>query len=159
MRSECFRYPFLETGGILIGAANGGNIIVPLIIGSGPGAVRSPVRFKPDVEWQQERLDKYFENYGLNYVGSFHRHPGGYTRPSLADHKTAMRILSDPDWAVDEIVFPIIIFEAATFVVYPYYICRNKPEFRLTAVGVVPDDHSLMNSIIKLREAFDFTTG
>ncbi|MEJ2102469.1 MAG: hypothetical protein P8X68_21245, partial [Desulfobacterales bacterium] len=58
--SECCQYPLHETGGILIGAANGGDMIVPFVIGSGPNAGRSPVRFKPDVEWQQERLDEYF---------------------------------------------------------------------------------------------------
>lgn len=151
IHSECFKYPDVETGGILIGICIGTDIMVPFAIGSGPGACRMPNRFAPDVKWQQKRLDQYFEKYGFNYIGSFHRHPGKLTQPSFIDYQAALQILTDPDWAVYEVVFPIIILENNSSVIYPYYIGRTYLKFEPMAIGVVPDDHPLLTSISKRR--------
>jgi integrative and conjugative element protein (TIGR02256 family) len=149
MHYECFKHPQVETGGILVGAGNAEDIIVPFTLGSGPAAYRSSSRFEPDVAWQQERLEQYFEKYGINYVGSFHRHPGRLSRPSSIDYCTAVRILFDPDWAVDESVFPIILLKGRKIVIYPYYMCRKRLKFELMTMFMVPDDHVLLKRITK----------
>lgn len=149
IRRECLRYPHTETGGILVGKFDSENVIVPFAIGSGPFARRSLVQFKPDVEWQQERLDRYYEKFDINYVGSFHRHPGSLSRPSSIDYCTAVRILSDPDWVVDESVFPIILLNGRKIVIYPYYISRKRLKFELMTMFIVPDDHVLLNRLTK----------
>ena len=141
IKNECLKHPFLESGGILAGRSNTEDIIVPLVIGSGPEANRSPSRFEPDVSWQQKLLDRYFEMYNIDYVGSFHRHPGSLSRPSAIDYEAAVQIFNDPDWAVDEAVFPIILFESANIVIYPYYTSRTDLKFRPMALGIVPDEH------------------
>jgi len=155
IKQECLRYPHLETGGILIGKCDSENVFVPFAIGSGTFARRSFARFKPDVEWQQERLDRYFEEYGINYVGSFHRHPGSLSRPSLIDYDTAVQILSDPEWAVNESVFPIILLRDGEVVIYPYYICRNHLKFEVMTAFMVPNNHVLLNQITEKDKSYE----
>jgi integrative and conjugative element protein (TIGR02256 family) len=152
IEQECRSHPHVETGGILVGGYSPEDIVAVFAIGSGPSANRTPSRFAPDVAWQQKILDNYFERYGLNYVGSFHRHPRNFNRPSIIDHRTAIQILNDPDWAVQQIVFPIILPEDHTVVIYPYYISSRRPEFELMPTALLPDDDPLINSIKDRRK-------
>ena len=41
IEQECLRYPQVETGGILVGRCDCGDVLAILAIGSGPGARRS----------------------------------------------------------------------------------------------------------------------
>jgi integrative and conjugative element protein (TIGR02256 family) len=150
---ECLEYPDVETGGILIGKHTFRDIIVPFVVGSGLAAKRTPSCFEPDINWQQKFLDQYFENYGLNYVGSFHRHFGNFCCPSSIDYQAALQILTDPDWAIDQAVFPIILINSETLVIYPYYITRKEPSFQLMTMALVDDNLPPIASIINKGEA------
>jgi integrative and conjugative element protein (TIGR02256 family) len=153
IRGECLRYRFLETGGIMVGRREGDDLVVPFVIGPGPRAARTWSRFEPDVDYQQKRLERYFELFGINYVGSFHRHPGKFSEPSLIDHRTAVGILTDAGWVVAEAAFPIILVENRAVVIYPYYICRRKLRFEPMTMYVVPDDHDVITRITKENES------
>jgi integrative and conjugative element protein (TIGR02256 family) len=149
---ECTAFPEVETGGILVGKKIGGqNIVVPFALGSGPKAKRSWTRFTPDVDWQQEALEKLFNRYQVNYVGSFHRHPGCYRQPSSLDAKTAQEIISSPDWAVSEAVFPIIIFKRRKVEIYPYYISRSSKGFHPIPWQIVPTKSRLVRAALRRR--------
>jgi len=152
IEEECLSHPHVESGGILVGARNCQDVVAIFAIGSGPGARRTPCRFEPDVAWQQKRLDRCFEDCGLNYVGSFHRHPPNLRQPSAMDYQAARQILFDPDWAADQIVFPIVLLRSRSAVIYPYYICRQSPDFELMSMGLVPDDDPLIRKIISERK-------
>ena len=128
---ECFSFPEVETGGILIGRkVDRHNIVVPFALGSGPKARRSYTRFSPDVAWQQHALEKLFERYQINYIGSFHRHPGNYSQPSLLDYKTAIGILESPDWGISEAVFPILILKNKKVEFHPYHMSWKSKRFQ-----------------------------
>lgn len=89
-----------ETGGLLVGyRADNGDIVVQAIIGPGPKARHTPVRFVPDHAWQCERLDAiYSESNGqLVYVGDWHTHPFGVPEMSMLDRRTLRRIARHPD--------------------------------------------------------------
>ncbi len=127
---ECLSHPQAETGGILIGRIMDGFAIAPFAIGSGPKAKRSWARFSPDTNWQQRKLDKLSKKYRLNYLGSYHKHPGNLREPSRWDTQTAQEILSDPGWNISEAVFPIIIPNGEKIEIYPYYISRQRRELQ-----------------------------
>lgn len=146
IKKECLKYPDVETGGILVGKCNALDFVAPYAIGSGPSALRSPTRFEPDVFWQQKFLNGYNEKYGLNYIGSFHRHFGNFFCPSPIDHSAAMYITSDPDWGVSQIIFPIILLKEEMIEIYPYSFSRENPNFQLIPMLVVPDEHPLIYS-------------
>ncbi|MBW2063313.1 MAG: Mov34/MPN/PAD-1 family protein [Deltaproteobacteria bacterium] len=153
IEQECLKYPDVETGGILIGKHTSRDIIVPFVVGSGAAAKRTASRFEPDINWQQKLLDQCFENHGLNYVGSFHRHFGNFCCPSSMDYEAALHILTDPNWAIDRAVFPIILINKETLVIYPYYISREEPTFQLMTMSLVDDNLPPIASIIKKEGA------
>lgn len=140
IKKECLNHPLVETGGILIGKLNSQEVLVPFTTGSGPKAVRTASSFEPDVEWQQKILDDLFEKYRVNYVGSYHRHFGGFASPSWIDYGTAIHILSSQDWNISQIVFPIILLNSQGIEIYPYYISRDSKDFRPIAMGIMPDE-------------------
>lgn len=153
IEQECLEYPDVETGGILIGKHTSRDITVPFVVGSGPAAKRTHSRFEPDINWQQKLLDQYFEKHGLNYVGSFHRHFGNFCCPSSIDYEAALHILADSDWAIDRAVFPIILINKETLLIYPYYISREAPTFQLMTMALVDDSLAPITSIINKEEA------
>jgi len=152
IRRECLKYPLIESGGILVGIFDTENVIVPFVIGSGPFARRSLIKFQPDVKWQQKRLNRLFKKYKINYVGSFHRHPSNLYTPSSTDYHAAVQILSDPDWAVNASVFPIILVQDKSITIYPYYISRKRLQFDPMTMMVLPDDHPVIKVDSKAGE-------
>lgn len=119
---ECLATPKTETGGILMGKKiKGDRLVVPFALGPGRNPMRTRLRFSPDVEWQQVYLERLFNRYGVNYVGSYHRHPGYNCTPSFIDLKAARQIVFDPEWNVTEAVFPIINLADKRIRFHPYY--------------------------------------
>ena len=90
-----------ETGGMLVGYRTselvGAEIVVTGLIGAGPEAKRTRNRFEPDGKWQQERLEETYMKSGrvTTYLGDWHSHPRGGTRPSATDRTTYRRVASD----------------------------------------------------------------
>ncbi len=147
---ECMFYPETESGGILIGKRTGGsNFVVVFAIGSGPRAVRSPTRFTPDVSWQQKILERLFNLYAVNYIGSFHRHPWYDQWPSGLDFKTARKIISSPEWNVHEAVFPIILISSQGIQIYPYYLSRDSNGFKQVPWRIVPGCSEIIKTVLQ----------
>jgi integrative and conjugative element protein (TIGR02256 family) len=151
--NECMSAPETETGGILIGKKiNEQRMVVPFALGPGIKAKRSCIRFSPDVEWQQIFLDKLFNRYGVNYVGSYHRHPGNNFLPSAHDFKAACHIVTDTEWNVEEAVFPIIniinlIDKKISF--HPYHFSRGSMQFQSIGWRIVSHKDPLIQQVLK----------
>ncbi|MFA5942302.1 MAG: Mov34/MPN/PAD-1 family protein [Candidatus Paceibacterota bacterium] len=147
---ECLSFPEVETGGILIGKKISEQCIVaPFSLGSGVRTLRTRSRYSPDVDWQQIYLEKLFSRYGVNYVGSYHRHPGAHCAPSTQDFKAACQIVTDPAWNVAEAIFPIINLTGKNISFHPYYFTRRFREFRLIGWRMVSSKDKLIKNVLK----------
>ncbi|MBM4032146.1 MAG: hypothetical protein FJ291_10215 [Planctomycetes bacterium] len=83
-----------ETGGILIGTLR-----TPMVIaatGPGPRAQASAAHFSSDPVHEQAELDRAIERSGgrAKLAGYWHRHPGGFAKPSGGDIRQATQLLS-----------------------------------------------------------------
>ena len=149
---ECLSFPEVETGGILIGKKIDDKCIVaPFTLGSGKSPFRTRTRYSPDIKWQQVHLEKLFSRYGVNYVGSYHRHPGNYCVPSSYDYKAACQIVTDPAWNVTDAIFPIINLAGKKISFYPYYFSRTSREFRLINWQIVSPKNKLIRDVLRKR--------
>ena len=127
---ECLAAPETETGCILVGKKiDEQRVVAPFALGPGLKTLQTRIRFAPDVKWQQVYLEKLFNRYSVNYVGSYHRHPGNYCQPSSLDLKAARQIVSDPEWNVREAIFPIINLTGGRIKLYAYHLSRASDEF------------------------------
>lgn len=88
-----------ETGGLLVGyRADNGEVVIQELVGPGPKARHSPVRFLPDHAWQCERLDAIYRdsNGRFVYIGDWHTHPRGIPEMSNLDRRTLRKIARHP---------------------------------------------------------------
>lgn len=138
-----------ETGGILIGKIIEERFIVPISIGPGSKAKKSKTSYSPDLQWQQTYLDKLYQKFSVNYIGSYHLHPGNYCHPSHQDLKTVKRIISDPEWNVAEAVFPILTKNEGNITFHPYHFARASKRFHLIDWKIVPHNDLLIKSILR----------
>lgn len=85
-----------ETGGILIGRYNKGQIHVTHVIGPGPHAVQTKNRFCRDGRHAKQELDRIFVKTAgeSDYIGEWHCHPVS-SPPSATDRDTMRRISED----------------------------------------------------------------
>ncbi|MEI8195847.1 MAG: Mov34/MPN/PAD-1 family protein [Phycisphaerae bacterium] len=122
----------VETGGILVGAKAGeGAILVTHATPPGPKAVHNAVYFQRDVAFQQAALNGLHQRYGVQYLGEWHKHPRGLPVPSGGDLQGVKELLSDPDYGVDAILFPIVICEPDLgFRFHPFYITNREADIR-----------------------------
>jgi|SRR6185369_4030738 len=87
-----------ETGGNLLGYWSAEHeAVVTHIIGPGPAAVHSPVRFEPDANWQAEQIGLFYDAFDgrLTYLGDWHTHPSGPAFPSDLDVSCLKNIAAD----------------------------------------------------------------
>jgi integrative and conjugative element protein (TIGR02256 family) len=150
--NECRSVANTETGGILIGKKiDEQRIVVPFSLGPGLKAKRSCCRYSPDVSWQQVYLDKLFDRHGVDYVGSYHLHPGNNYLLSYQDIRTACKITSDPGWNLTEAVFPIINLTNDKISFYPYHFSRDLKGFQPIDWQIVTHSDQLIKSVLKRR--------
>ncbi|NLL09503.1 MAG: hypothetical protein GX268_01150 [Methanomicrobiales archaeon] len=97
----------IETGGIFLGKRTSEGIIILHATDAGPDADCFHTEFSPDVAYVQKVLKSYRKEYDVYYIGSWHRHPGGYSRLSQSDLQQLHRIIDDPDM-LDEFVSLIV---------------------------------------------------
>jgi integrative and conjugative element protein (TIGR02256 family) len=85
-----------ETGGILLGYEVPADcaVVVTDLVGPGPDAIATSAHFDPDGKWQEKEVARIYEESGrhASYLGDWHSHPGGRTRPSRQDRRTARQI-------------------------------------------------------------------
>lgn len=145
---DCLKHPATETGGILVGQVREANLLVPFTVTAGPEARRGPAEFSPDVNFQQPVLDFLFEEFDLDYVGDWHRHPGLMDRPSQHDRQTARRIVEADQWRKSEAVFPIAVVDRNQVLLRAYLMSRGNPDFCELPFIVVPDRDPLMEELL-----------
>jgi integrative and conjugative element protein (TIGR02256 family) len=95
-RSEASdKYPY-ETGGCLIGYFLDKNkeIVITNTIGPGHRSIHKNFYFKPDDEWQSNKIEKIYSKSGRlhTYLGDWHTHTLPSERLSREDKKTLSRI-------------------------------------------------------------------
>ncbi len=147
---ECASVRDVETGGLLIGRKiNDRFIVVTFALGAGPKASHSWSRYSPDLDWQQQRLEKLHSRYGVQYVGSYHSHQGKDCLPSVWDLMAAGKIVTDPDWDTPEAIFPIINLANHRIHFYPYHFSRASMTFQAIAWHLVPHRDRLIKTILK----------
>ncbi len=97
LEREADRCAPLETGGVLLGfedTADRRQIQITAMVGPGPKAVHQRNRFEPDSDWQRDQVARIYRESGrvVTYLGDWHSHPRGSTRPSSLDRRTAAHI-------------------------------------------------------------------
>jgi len=85
----------LETGGVLLGLADGVNVWIEASVGPGPGAHHTRTTFVPDAEYQDRRIAEIYEAFDrrISYLGDWHTHPNASPNISWRDQKT-LRLIS-----------------------------------------------------------------
>ncbi len=151
---ECLAVRETETGGILLGKKiDQHRLVAPFALGPGLKTLQTRFRFSPDVGWQQVYLEKLFNRYGVNYIGSYHCHPGNYCLPSGLDYRAARQIVTDPAWNVTEAVFPIINIAGGRIKLYPYHLSRDSGEFRLIDYQIISHRDRLIKQVLDKRNS------
>lgn len=103
MEREGRHWAPVETGGMLAGYRTGPHIDADIVvtddIAAGPAAQRTQTRFVPDGEWQQSRLERLYaaSDRITTYLGDWHTHPSGGTRPSSTDRHTYQRVADESE--------------------------------------------------------------
>lgn len=97
MQNEAQRRFPNESGGVLLGFVDAGNdnaVCIRRQLGPGPNAVHERHRFEPDSAWQARGIAAAYRDSGrtLSYLGDWHSHPKGGSRPSRLDRTTARAI-------------------------------------------------------------------
>lgn len=90
-----------ETGGCLLGywVKPLEEVVICEIVGSGPGAKHSKIRFEPDHEWQICKIATIYKEseFYYTYLGDWHSHPNhSSANLSWKDRKTLRKIASYP---------------------------------------------------------------
>ena len=98
----------LETGGILLGAAEPNAIVVRHAGRPGPRAIRRPDFFQRDLQHAQSFADQAFALDHSIWIGEWHTHLHAPPRPSTRDLATYQILLSDPELAFDYFVAIIL---------------------------------------------------
>lgn len=96
--------PQRETGGILLGpAAEGGLLLVSVVSPPGPAAVKHPLFFRRDTKFLQGWLERRCDVEGacIDYVGEWHVHHALHAPPSCVDKRALWRIARKPNYPTD----------------------------------------------------------
>ena len=98
-----------ETGGIVLGHDTGTEFVVTLAGDPGPNAIRTPNRFKRDLEHAQALADTAYDRDGSVWIGEWHTHPRGPAEPSSLDLRTYRSHLADPSLGFDRFLTLIVL--------------------------------------------------
>lgn len=133
IRLEAFRFRFLETGGVLFGyRTDEDDIVVTEATGPGPKARHRRSSFEPDTAYCQARLVSTYERTGgtISYLGEWHTHPYGSTRPSQQDLRSMLILAEDPATRQPE---PLLWIYRPT---YGLFTWRWKEDYSVSIVDI-----------------------
>lgn len=87
IENEIKKEPEKETGGILLGYYfKNTDLFITHAIYSGPKSIKRTDLFVKDLEYSKKIQYKYFEKYGMDYIGEWHKHPANNTNYSPLDY-------------------------------------------------------------------------
>lgn len=118
-----------ETGGILVGRRQGGDVIVTAASGPGPNAKATEQLFERDGPFCQEFLERVAarSEIPVDYVGEWHSHPASDATPSPRDTRSLEDTARDPDYLTESPVMVIVAFPTGVGAP-PEYSCTCYPE-------------------------------
>lgn len=99
IRRESERFQFRETGGVLFGyQTEDADFVVTNATGPGPDARHRRSSFEPDTAYCQAQLNAIHKatNGIISYIGEWHTHPLGDTKPSRQDLRSMLELANDP---------------------------------------------------------------
>ncbi|MEZ0108758.1 integrative and conjugative element protein (TIGR02256 family) [Catenulispora sp. EB89] len=106
-----------ETGGILLGHHRAHPQPVLDVVhapGPGPQAVRRADFFRRDVRYAQAMADLAYRTDASIWIGDWHSHPGGPSRPSATDLTSYRALLTDAELGFEVFLTVIVTPDAAT---------------------------------------------
>lgn len=111
-----------ETGGILIGREVQGTVLIFSATGPGDDALQEEYMFSSDHNRLQKVLVNYQDEYGCDYLGEWHKHPGEIKELSQADIAQAKDILDDDQYNVERLILPVVNIMDEEVVCYVYVL-------------------------------------
>lgn len=133
---EARKQPNLETGGLIIGKRSGKETIITHATGAGPQARLSPDSFNKDTPYLQNVLDILFHYFGVNYLGTWHKHPPELSYPSAGDLSSGAIELQDEEIGLKYLLLPICTLKNNIVTTIPYIIENNG--YRTAEWEIVP---------------------
>jgi integrative and conjugative element protein (TIGR02256 family) len=98
MRSECAKYPTVETGGLLLGVSSERcrTVTVVDLLDAPPDSVRSATEFRLGTKGLRQAIADRFDRSGMTIfdVGTWHSHLSD-SGPSFTDRKTAAQLAAE----------------------------------------------------------------
>ncbi len=120
---ESRKQPKVETGGILAGKRLSDRVIVTHATGPGPEADLEPLSFHKDTRYLQGVLNLLFGYFGVNYLGTWHKHPPELDHPSGLDISGAIDELKDEEIGLERLLLPICLLKEDNSVeLKPYFV-------------------------------------
>lgn len=132
-----------ETGGMLLGyTADNGQAVVTSIIGPGPRAKHTPIRFSPDGDYQQTALEARFHktNGVETYLGDWHTHPRGAARLSRLDKRTLAKIAATPSSDTAHPIMTVLAGGPSHWKLVGARFLTSREHWFFTAYEVMPLD-------------------
>lgn len=118
-RSEAIRCAPRETGGVLLGRANGKEVRIEYAIGPGPQARHRDYTFWPDTDWQSAEIDRLWGgDQTIEYLGDWHTHPMHPPDMSFMDMDVLRKIAQAPEARQPKPIMAIFPWEMSIPTVY-----------------------------------------
>lgn len=137
-----------ETGGIIIGGrANVNRLFVTAFTGPGPNAAHHEELFSPDIEYAQQQLDAYREDWDVKWLGVWHKHPGQMRSLSPGDIQQMRELVKDPD-TLNEVVSIIATQDGNTVRLNGYHMDESLEPYRLS-MTIVDDDAPIRKQFLR----------
>ncbi len=136
IKKETYRSVNTETGGLLVGRLidYGDKPILAVVAATGPGpsADRRPQYYGSDQLYLQSALEALrdeFSEFGMDYVGEWHKHPPDIPRLSYGDISQAREILVAPDYRLQGgLLMPLTLLRQERFEQHCFYLSRELTE-------------------------------
>lgn len=111
IEQEACRRQTVESGGALLGWADGDDVVVACAYGPGPRARHRRTTFEPHPATTDQVITAVHEaSQGrCRYLGSWHSHPGGRARPSGTDLATTAAVADEPEVRLPD---PLVLIQA-----------------------------------------------
>lgn len=122
---EARKQPNFETGGLVVGKKTGEQTVITHATGPGPLAILSPESFNKDTPYLQNVLNLLFHYFGVNYLGTWHKHPPDLAYPSAGDLASAASELQDEEIGLKYLLLPICTLKDNVVTTIPYVIDSN----------------------------------
>jgi integrative and conjugative element protein (TIGR02256 family) len=143
-----------ETGGVLMGYGSDTTYQITASIGAGPKAVRTRSSFSPDGTWQLDQIASCYEaaSRRIRYLGDWHSHPDGSSRPSWRDWRTTVATARTAEAYQRHPLLAIVGRRSADWEIGLWHLGRVR--LHPCAVALLPDEQRELAAIeIGVHEA------